>query len=472
MQLSTSALVAILIASILLIVFLIVKMKLHGSIALTIAAFAVALATGVSLTEIPTVIENGVGGTLGFLVLIIGFGAVLGKMLEVSGGAERLASTLLSVFGKERATFAMALLGLLAGIPVFVEVGFVLLVPLVFVVAKQAGISRVKVGVPLAISLMTVHCVLPPHPAATAIAGTLGADVGKVIMLGLVVSTAAALIAGPVFGKYFIPEIGEDSDDAVASGSAGRRNESVDGKGATGGDTQLVATSVTATREQGSLPSFGITLATILLPLLIMVAKTLLMLSVSSESTAGGIISLVGNPITALLISVLFAYWSLGLHRGATLSRISEITDGAFGPIGGVLLIIGAGGAYNAVLTASGVAPALKDALGGLPVSPIVVAWLIAIVLHFAVGSATVAMISAAGIVEPMLATAGISPEIMALAIGAGAIGLTHVTDSLFWMYKEYMKISVGTALRTLTVGTTIASVVALVAVLGLSVVF
>ena len=199
---STGVLVAVLLAAIALIVVLIVKFKMHGSLALVIAALAVALVTGVELSDIAGVIEGGVGGTLGFLVLIIGFGAVLGKMLEVTGGAERLATSLVQAFGEKRAPLAMAVLGLLAGIPVFVEVGFVLLVPLVFVVAKKAGISRVMVGVPLAISLMTVHCILPPHPAATAIAGTLGADVGMVIMLGLVVATASAIVAGPIFARF------------------------------------------------------------------------------------------------------------------------------------------------------------------------------------------------------------------------------------------------------------------------------
>ena len=462
----TGALVAVLIAAIALIVLLIVKLKLHGSIALVIAAFAVALVTGVDLAEIPAVVEEGVGGTLGFLVLIIGFGAVLGKMLEVSGGAERLATTLVGAFGAKRAPLAMAVLGLVAGIPVFVEVGFVLLVPLVFVVAKQANISRVTVGVPLAISLMTVHCVLPPHPAATAIAGTLGADIGTVILLGLVVCAAASIIAGPFFVRFALPVL---KVQALAEQEAGVGARV--GRGGAG--SSAVAAGEAEDDQPHRLPGFGITLFTILLPLLIMVGRTGLLLVVDEASLLGGIVSFVGNPITALLISVLFAYFSLGLSRGMSLATIASTTDGAFAPIGGVLLIIGAGGGFNAVLQASGIADALAGSLGSLPVSPVVVAWLIALILHFAVGSATVAMISAAGIVLPMLAAnPGLSPEILALAIGAGAIGLTQVTDSLFWMYKEYMRISVADAFKTLTVGTTVSSIVALGVVLLLSLVF
>lgn len=444
----TGALVAILLASIALVVVLIITCKMHASLALLLAAFFVAITTGLDLGSVGDILEKGVGGTLGFLTLIIGFGAVLGKLLEVSGGAQRLASTLVRAIGKQRATIVMALLGLICGIPVFVEVGFVLLVPLVFVVAKEAGISRIKVGIPLATSLMVVHCILPPHPAATAIAGTLGADIGTVIMLGLCVAIPSVLIGGPLYTHFAIRNDEKPQEESLATPEA------------------------LPTIDEKNLPGFGLTLFTILLPLIIMITRTIATKFMPADLMATKIIDIIGNPITALMISVLFAYWSLGLHRKRTLTDLQSITDGSFGPIGGILLIIGAGGAFNQVLTESGVAPALADALSGLPVSPIILAWLIALVLHFAVGSATVAMISAAGIVLPMLSTnPNLSPAILALAIGAGAIGFTHVTDSLFWMVKEYLHMSVPQALRTLTVSTTITSVVALCITLLLSLV-
>ncbi|EPD33098.1 MULTISPECIES: SLC13 family permease [Propionimicrobium] len=472
---STAGLVVVLIAAILLIVLLIGALKMHGSLALTIAAIAVALVTGVSLGDVGQILEEGVGGTLGFLVLIIGFGAVLGKLLEVSGGAERLATSMLNVFGEKRAPIVMSLLGLLAGIPVFVEVGFVLLVPLVFVVARKAGMSRLRIGVPLIVSLMCVHCLLPPHPAATAISNTLGADIGQVIMLGLLVAIPTSLIGGPFFMRFADMRLAQEH----ASSTDAKSVKQGVNKRVGGGDGSVAYAAVIATEtdesasdaavQQKELPGFGITVFTILLPLLLMVAKTISEGVFAEGQTARLIFELIGHPIIALLISVIFAYWSLGLHRGMRLEKLSSITDSSFAPIGGVLLIIGAGGAFNAVLMKSGVAPALADALGGLPVSPIVIAWLIALVLHFAVGSATVAMISAAGIVLPMLAAnPDLNPAILVLAVGAGAMGLTHVTDSLFWLYKEYMGIEVGTALKTLTVGTTIASVVALACVMVL----
>lgn len=477
MGLGTGGLIAILLASIVLIVVLIVGLKMHGSLALTIAAIAVALVTGVQPSKVGELLEKGVGGTLGFLILIIGFGAVLGKMLDVSGGAKRIAKGMLRIFGEKKAPIVMSFLGLIAGIPVFVEVGFVLLVPLVFVVAKEVGCSKIRVGVPLAISLMTVHCILPPHPAATAIAGTLGADIGLVIMLGLVVGIPSALIGGPLYTSVALRKLAVAVPN-VKCDTAMKNFEKSDSKVSSielhddDQKNECVTTLLTDCDKDENLPSFGITLFTILLPLLIMVARTIVDQTLPEANVFRQIMSLVGNPILALLISLLFAYWSLGLHRGVRLEKLSSITDSSFAPIGGVLLIIGAGGAFNAVLTESKVAPALADALSSFPVSPIILAWLIALVLHFAVGSATVAMISAAGIVLPMLqANPGISPAIMAIAIGAGAIGLTHVTDSLFWLYKEYMGISVGDALKTLTVGTTISSVVALVITLLLHIV-
>lgn len=435
---STTMLVGVLIVAIAMIVVLIVKCKLHASIALILAAFFVGITTGMPIHTIPDVVEQGVGGTLGFLTLIIGFGAILGKMLEVSGGAERIASTLLDKLGRQRATWVMMLVGFIAGIPVFVEVGFVLLVPLVLVVAKDAGISRLKVGLPLAVSLMVVHCILPPHPAATTIAGILGADIGKVIVYGLLVGLPCAIVGGPLFVKLFC-------NNVVDTGTVTKEDTSV------------------PTAFHKELPSFGITMFTILLPLLLMVGKTLLAIWLTKDSTLMHIVSFIGNPITALLISVFFAYCSLGLARGLNLTELLSISEKAFIPIAGILLIIGAGGAFSEVLKISGVGNALKDALATLPISPIILAWLIAALLHFAVGSATVAMTTAAGIVLPMLTgNPELKPEIMAIAIGTGAIALTQATDSFFWLVKEYLGLTMTETIKRLTVATTLASIVGL----------
>lgn len=293
---STPALIGVLVAAIALIVVLIVKVKLHPAIVLTIAAFDVGIVTGTPLDEIAPTIETGVGGTLGFLALIIGLGSVLGKMLETSGGAEQIAGTLLRALGRERATWVMMLIGFIAGIPVFVEVGFVLLVPLVFVIAKEARISAVKVGIPLAVSLMVVHCIVAPHPAATAIAGMLGADVGKVIVFGLLIGLPCAAVGGPLFARFGMRSFSYDHTlvpVGVARSGGGPATS-----------TEATSEGVGATRD---LPSFGLTLFTILLPLLIMVGRTVIAQVLPEGSAALPVVELVGHPITALLISVLFA---------------------------------------------------------------------------------------------------------------------------------------------------------------------
>lgn len=377
------------------------------------------------MTKIGSIIENGVGGTLGFLAVIIGCGSILGKMLEVSGGAQKIALSLLNLLGKKRADVVMMLVGFIAGIPVFVEVGFVLLVPLVLVVAKEIGVSRIKIGIALATSLMAVHCMVPPHPAATSIVATLGADIGQVIWMSIVVGMICAFIGGVIFLKFF--DFSKD-DESVAL------NEEV--------------------ITPKSMPSTAITYFTILLPLVLMLLKTL----VFKDSA---VFAFIGNPIVALLISVFVAYYTLGLKQGYSMQNLMDFSGDSFTQIASILLIIGAGGAFNEILIASGIGEALKQVLGSLSLNPVFLAWLIAIILHASVGSATVAMISAAGIVLQM--DSNVSKEVLCLAIGSGAIGCTIVTDSLFWLVKESLGMSVKAMFKYFTSATLVASICGLV---------
>jgi GntP family gluconate:H+ symporter/D-serine transporter len=329
------------------------------------------------------------------------------------------------------------LVGFIAGIPVFFEVGFVLLIPLIYVVAKETRINLLYLGVPLAVSLMAVHCMLPPHPAAMAITGMLGADVGKVIMYGLIVALPTAIIAGPLWIKLVCKSEAPDTQQAFLE------EHCVD----------------SATRD---LPGLGVTLLTILLPLVLMVGKSLAT-GLPQDSGLASIVAFLGTPLIALSIAVLFAYWALGLRRGLSMPELLVHTQKSFPPLAGILLIIGAGGAFNGILVDSGVGNALSASLTQLNMNPIVLAWLVAGLMHFAVGSATVAMISAAGMVMPMLgAHPTVSKEIICIAIGAGAIGWTHVTDSAFWVVKEYLGVSLAEALKKFTSATVLASLVAL----------
>ncbi|MCT9809214.1 GntP family permease [Acidovorax sp. Be4] len=441
---SGSSLLLVLLAAILLIVFLIVKVRVHAFLALIAASFVVGVGSGMPLLQIAASFEKGVGGTLGFLAAIIGLGGILGKMLEESGGAERIAQTLLNALGKERASWAMMLVGFIAGIPVFFEVGFVLLIPLIYVVAKETRINLLYLGVPLAVSLMAVHCMLPPHPAAMAITGMLGADVGKVIVYGLIVALPTAIIAGPLWIKLVCKPQAPAAQEAFLDEHC-------------------------ENRESRDLPSLGLTLLTILLPLLLMVGKSFAA-SLPPDSAAFRVVSFLGTPLIALSIAVLFAYWALGLRRGLSMADLLKHTQKSFPPLAGILLIIGAGGAFNGILIDSGVGTALAGSLAQFNMNPIILAWLVAGLMHFAVGSATVAMISAAGMVAPMLgAHPTVSKEIIAIAIGAGAIGWTHVTDSAFWVVKEYLGVSLADALKKFTSATVLASCVALALTLLLS---
>ncbi len=433
----------VLFLSIVLLIFLILKLKIHPFISLVLAGIFIGLATGMPLMDIVTSIETGVGGTLGSLAVVIGFGTILGKMLEISGGAERLARTMLNALGEKRAPWVMSLIGLIAGIPVFFEVGFVLLFPIIFIVARQAKMSLLKIGIPLAISLMVVHAMVPPHPAAFAITEMLGADVGKVILYSLLIGAPTTIIAGPIFAKF----IGQ-----------GARTEA------------FHEVEVKAPTPDEKLPRFGITLLTILLPLFIMVGKTAGDLYVAEGSFLYDLVRFLGNPIIALLISVFVAYYTLGLSRGFKMKELLAHTEDGFKSIASILLIIGAGGAYNALLVDSGLGTELSTIMQSLNMNPIILAWLIGAILHLAIGSVTVAMLSAAGIIGPLLAVyPTLSPEIAVLAIGAGAIGWCHVNDSAFWLVKEYLGLSLTDAFKSFTAATVIASVVALGGVLLLA---
>lgn len=406
--------VSTLLISIVLIVLTIVKLKFHPFLALLLASFFVGAMMGMSPLDMVNAIESGIGGTLGFLAAVIGLGTILGKMMEVSGAAERIGLTLqrcrwLSV------DVIMVLVGLICGITLFVEVGVVLLIPLAFSIAKKTHTSLLKLAIPLCTALMAVHCVVPPHPAALFVANKLGADIGTVIVYGLLVGLIASLVGGPLFLKLlgnrlpFKPVPAEFSNLEV--------------------------------RQEETLPSLGATLFTILLPIALMLVKTVAELNMTKGGTLYMLLEFIGNPITAMFIAVFVAYYILGIRQNLGMSVLLTHTENGFGSIANILLIIGAGGAFNAIL----------------------LAWLVALILHAAVGSATVAMMGATAIVAPMLPLyPDVSPEIIAIAIGSGAIGCTIVTDSLFWLVKQYCGASLSETFKYYTTATFIASLLAL----------
>lgn len=429
--------------SILLIIFTIVKCKIHPFLALLLASFFVGVMMRMNPLEMVNAIEGGIGGTLGFLAAVIGLGTILGKMMEISGAAERIGITL------QRCRWLspdviMVLVGLICGITLFVEVGVVLLIPLAFSIAKKTKTSLLKLAIPLCTALMAVHCIVPPHPAALYVTNQLGADIGSVIVYGLIVGLFASLVGGPLFLKLLgdrlpfknVPE--EFSDVEV--------------------------------RREEDLPSLGATLFTVLLPIVLMLIKTAAELNMDKSSSIYTALEFIGNPITAMFIAAFVAYYVLGIKRNMGMETLLAKTEDCFSSIANILLIIGAGGAFNGILKGSGLSEGLAVILANLDMHPILLAWLVAIILHAAVGSATVAMMGATAIVSPMLPMyPDISPEIITLAIGSGAIGCTIVTDSLFWLVKQYCGATLNETLKYYTTATFIASIMALIGTFLLS---
>ncbi|MCW7548944.1 D-serine transporter DsdX [Photorhabdus sp. APURE] len=432
-----------LLTSIVLIVFTIIKLKIHPFLALLLASFYVGTLMGMNPVEMVSAIQGGVGNTLGFLAVVIGLGTILGKMMEISGAAERIGITLQKCRWLSPDTI-MVLIGLVCGITLFVEVGVVLLIPLAFSIARKTNTSLLKLAIPLCTALMAVHCIVPPHPAALFVTNKLGADIGSVIVYGLIVGLFAALVSGPLFQKFLGSRLPFKSVPAEFS--------------------------EIAVRKEGDLPSLGMTLFTVLLPIGLMLIKTVVELNIEKGTTFYTVLEFIGNPITAMFIASFVAYYTLGIKQNMGMSMLLMKTEDCFSSIANILLIIGAGGAFNSVLKVSGLSDTLAVILSNLDMHPILLSWLVAIILHAAVGSATVAMMGATAIVSPMLPLyPDISPEIITLAIGSGAIGCTIVTDSLFWLVKQYCGATLSETFKYYTTATFIASVVALVGTFLLS---
>jgi GntP family gluconate:H+ symporter len=426
-------------------IVLIAKFNTNPFVALIIAALFMGLISGMKLPDILTAFQEGVAGVLGFIAIVLGLGTMLGKMMAESGGAERVARTLVKVFGEKNVHWAMMVVALICGIPVFFQVGVVLLIPLVFVIAKHTGTSLLKIGLSLVAGLAVVHSLVPPHPAAMLAVGIFEADLGKTIFLAMVVAFPAAAVAGPIYGSYISKKIKVEP---------------------TG---ELVQQFTESSRKD--LPGFGITIFTILLPVILMLFATIVDLNFKQESTFRQVVDFIGSPVVALLISLLFSFYSFGFARGYNGKEIVKFTNDCLAPVASIVLLIGAGGGFNKVLTASGVGEAIAELANAAHLSPILLAFLIAGTIRAAVGSATVAMTTAAGIVAPIAATMpGVSPELLVLSVGAGSIMLSHVNDSGFWLIKEFFNMSVPETLKTWTVMETILSFVAFLMVLLLDV--
>jgi gluconate:H+ symporter, GntP family len=434
--------------AVLALILLIARFKVHPFVALVTVSLGMGAAAGMSPGTLVKAFQDGVGATLGSIAVVVGLGTMLGKMMAESGGAARIATTLIALFGERRVHWAIMVVAFIVGIPVFFQVGFVLLIPLVFTIARRTGTSLIKVGLPLVAGLSVVHGMVPPHPAAMLAVTALGADLGRTIFYALLVGLPTAALAGPIFAVWIAPRITLPAFNPMAAQLEGDVSSAPD----------------------ASLPGFGLSLFTVLVPVMLMLAASAADVALAPGSAVRATFDVLGHPIVALLLSLLFSFWALGIARGMSGARILSLANDCLAPTAAILLIIGAGGGFNRVLIESGVGKAIADVAIQAQVSPILLAWVVACLVRVATGSATVAMTTASGIVAPIAAATGhTSPELLVLATGAGSLMLSHVNDSGFWLIKEYFNMTVQQTLATWTALETIIGVTGLLLTLALS---
>mgnify|MGYP001329885795 CR=1 FL=1 len=438
---SVSSIILIVAAGVALLLLLVLKVRINAFISLLITAIFVGILAGMPLREVTAAIQKGMGETLGFIAVVVGLGAIFGQILESSGGAHALANSLLRKFGQGRASWAMLFTGFIVAIPVFFDVGLIILIPLIYALGRDTGKSLLYYGIPLLAGLAVAHSFIPPTPGPVAVSEIIGADLGWVILLGLMLGLPTAVIAGPLFGRFIAGRIKIDPPDAVTGES----------------DDET---------SRNGLPSFRLIFILIITPLMLIVISTISAILIRNGGLASSMVTdiliFAGHPFSALIIATLLAIWLLGIRRGMSRDRIMILSTKALGPAGIIILVTGAGGVLKEVLVQSGIGTTLADSVAGTALSPIVLAWVVAALVRITQGSATVAMITAAGIVAPMLSVFALDAPHMALiviAISSGATIASHVNDSGFWLVSKYFGMNEKQTLQSWTVMETIISV-------------
>jgi len=436
-----SALVAVI-----ALVVLIARFKINPFVVLMTVSLSLGVVTGMPLPAIVKSFETGVGGTLGHIAIIVALGTMMGKMMAESGGADRIAHTLIQLFGEQRVPWAMMVVGLLVGLPVFFEVGFVLLVPIAFNIARRTNTPLTLVGLPMVAGLSVVHGLVPPHPAAMLAVTAYNADIGRTVLYALLVGTPTAILAGPLYARVIAPHIQLDPHNPIA-------------------DQFVEETS----RE--NMPSFRLTLATILLPIVLMLVGSWADAFTVPQTRINGVLHLLGSADIALLVGAGVSFVTLGKMRGFSRETIQKFADESLAPTATILLLIGAGGGFGRILQDSGTSQAIINLALRAHISILFSAWLVAALVRLATGSATVAMTMAAGIIAPVALHTGVRPELLTIATGAGSLVFSHVNDGGFWMVKEYFGMTITQTMKSWSICETIISVVALLLALLLSVI-
>lgn len=446
--------VLIVVTGVTLLLLMVLKFRLNAFISLLITSIVVGVMAGMPLDKISQSIQDGMGSTLGFVATVVGLGAIFGQMLESSGGARALANYLLRKFGTDKASWALTLTGFIVGIPIFLDVGFIILIPIVYALTRDTKRSVLYYAIPLLAGLAVTHTMVPPTPGPTAVGEILGVDLGWVVLMGLLVGLPTAVIAGPLFGRFIakriyvpVPEIFQDMGN--------------DGE-----------------KDHKNLPSFGIIAALIMTPLLLILMSTFIKLGVDKgvldNSVSTRVLMFIGHPFTALIIATLLSIL-LCLKMKMSRQVILDLSTKALGPAGIIILVTGAGGVLKQILVDSGIGKMLAESLADSSIPIIVLAWVLSALVRITQGSATVAMITAAGIISPLLSTFNLSQPntaLIVISIAAGATILSHVNDSGFWIVGKYLGMNEKQTLKTWTVMETIIAVCGLAFTLILSLFF
>lgn len=412
----------VVLGAVLCLIAMIAWLKVQPLLAFVVASILAALMLHMPLDKVSHSIEKGIGDMVGSLAVLLAFGAIFGKLVADSGAAKKISMVLIGAFGEKRIALALCLTGFIVGIPLFYNVGFVLLVPLIFSVWRQSGRSVVYLAVPVMAGLSIAHGFLPPHPSPSAIVPMFGANMGLTLIYGLIVGVPTALIAGPLFAMS-VKSITADPPALFATEEIG----------------------------EDSLPSAANSFLTALMPVFLLTGMTLLGYWPGLTPENKSLVAFLGNPMIVMLVSLLVALFTLGAGRGKPLSELMAGSSTALREIAPILLIIAGAGALKQIFVDSGVDQQLGALLKSLPISPLVLGWLMAGAIRVALGSATVAGLTAAGLVAPLVRASGVDPNLMVLAIGAGSLMFSHVNDSGFWMFKEYFGLSVKDTLRSWT---------------------
>lgn len=434
--------ILIVIAGVALLLILMMRFKIHCFIALILVALFVGLLQGMSIVGVLNSVKSGVGGTLSNLALIMGFGAMLGKLLGDCGGAQRIAMTLVNKFGEKNIQWAVAITGFIVGFALFFEVGIILLMPLVITLALTLRVSILYVGIPMAAAISVTHCFLPPHPGPTAIANLFHADMGLTLIYGVMIAVPTVIISGPLFARLpYLKKINPE----IHMGFANREF------------------------SEEEMPDFGISVFTALIPVILMALRAVFEMALPKGNAILPYAEFFGDPVIATLIAALVALYTFGFNRGKTVAEITVSIESSAKLIAMMLLIIGAGGAFKQVLIDSGVKDYIASIMHAFSFSPLLLAWLIAVSLRLALGSATVTALTTGGIVFPLIEATGVSPELMVLAVGSGSVFFSHVNDPGFWMIKEYFNLTVGETLKSWSVLETVISVCGLLGCLAIN---